>query len=714
MAVSAFQLFGELKLDRSNFTGGLIKSEKELEGFKNTLNSVEKAASRAFSNIGSMMQSLGKGLSVGLTAPLLAIEGAAVKSAVGFDTLRTQLAAATGSTASASDKFKQLNKLAQENAGVLTAGAVATYAFLKPLGFAEGTINETIKAFGKLKAANPEVDLGRMATNLGQLFDQGFEQQDFKELLGNFPRAGEILKKAFNLKSGSTDRKAIADEMKQLIKDGLTKEDLFAGFAQGINTDSFLAKVADPIAVRFEKMKERIMLALEPLGMLVLQNLERFAPSIIAFVEKVSAAFTALSPTMQMVVTALAAVAIAAGPVLYVLGGIVTALAGFAASAGVIGVVTAVIAGLGIALVPVIAIAGFFYQAWSDNWELVKQTFNVGVITVQGYVNDLLTVLQGLWETHGAAIVEYLTSWWQTLSALFANGMQIASDALKVVLYAIQGDWTNVWSSILELTTTIFTTLTQWLAGAMQTVFNLIMAAGPLIIQAFTWIWGQVLKIVTGAVKLLIDAVVYLPEYLLSLIPKFLATGLQIGSAIMKGIQQGLSNWWNGIGGAGVEAGGSLGPSGGFLDGLLRSFRELTGSAVSGSAGGSLGETFLSPLKSEAMQTTAALDKVKNKIGEVKKAAMPKAAEKAAVTAAKTVYGKAVTTLPGGVLVDVSPLTPGTGSTPYRTASQDSTNEILEGLTKAVQEGKLAIEIIDPNRSTSFGGSSQNVSARYR
>ena len=121
MAVSAFTLFGELKLDRSNFSGGLIKSEKELEGFQSALNRVEKAASSAFQNIGSMMQSLGKGLSVGLTAPLLAIEGAAIKSAVGFDTLRTQLAAATGSTASASDKFKELNKLAQENAGVLTA-----------------------------------------------------------------------------------------------------------------------------------------------------------------------------------------------------------------------------------------------------------------------------------------------------------------------------------------------------------------------------------------------------------------------------------------------------------------------------------------------------------------------------------------------------------------------------------------------------------------
>lgn len=665
-----------------------------------------RVVQKSLAGIGTAMSAAGKGLTVGVTAPLLAIEGSAIKSAIGFDTLRTQLAASTGSMDSAKSKFKELNKLAQENAGVLTAGAVATYNFLKPLGITEETINETIKAFGKLKAANPEVDLQRMGTNLGQLFDQGFEQQDIKELVGNFPRALEIMKKAFGLKS--SDRKGIKEEMNALIAGGLTREQFFAGFAGGINADAFLSKVTDPIAVRFEKMKERIMLALEPLGLIILTNLERWMPSIVAFIERLSAAFTALSPTMQMIVTALSAVAIAAGPVLYVLGSMVTAVAGLAVSASTIGIIAAVITGLGAALVPVVAIAGFFYKAWSDNWELVKQTFNVGVITVTQIVNELLAGLQGLWATHGEAVMAYLTSWWNTLTAFITGAMEIASGALKVALLVIQGDWSGAWQAILDLTSVAFSTLTEWMANAMSTLVKFVMASGPMIVQAFTWIWGKVLELATAAIKGVISAFVYLPEFLISIVPRLIAAGAQIGQAIVKGIQQGLSNWWQGVGGASASAGSSMANSGGFLDGLLNTFRSLTGGGMSLSAGANLGgSTFLSPVLNDAIKTTNALDNVKKKINEVKATA-------STVSAAQRINKEITATMQTAD----GPLRISSVDTLLSNPNQSTADALRAAVAEAINDtkqtpNKLAIEITDPNGRTAIGATSAAVNARY-
>lgn len=730
---SAFSLFGELSVDTRAFVASMRYADNRMKASERLFIEMEKSKMRmmerssshqqrlseitarvvqkSLSGIGTAMSSLGKAMTVGVSAPLAAIQATAIKSAVGFDTLRTQLKAATGTADSANTKFAELNKLAQANAGVLTSGAVATYAFLKPLGFMDETINETIKAFGKLKAANPEVDLQRMGVNLAQLFDQGFEQQDLKELFGNFPRAGEILQKAFGL-SGS-DRKTIAEEMKGLMAKGLTREQLFAGFAEGVNTDKFMAGITDPVAVRFEKLKERIMLALEPLGLIIITNLERWAPHIVAFVEKLSAAFTALSPTMQMIATALSGVAIAAGPVLYVLGNILAAIGGLSVSASTIGIIAAVITGIGVALTPIVSIIAFFSRAWVENWELVKQTVSVSVIRITQVVNEFLSVLQGLWATHGEAVMAFLTSWWATLTTTISAAMDIASTALKAALLAIQGDWTGAWNAVLELTSQFFKSLTEWVGNAMKVFVDLIMAAGPMIIQAFTWIWTKVIEVTAMAGKALIDAFVYLPEFLLSLVPKFIAAGLQIGNAIIKGITQGLSNIWNGVSGASAGAGSSM-SGGGFFDSLLQNFKNLMSGTggMSLSASSSLGKpTFLTPVINDAVKTTAALDAVKKKANEVKNAVAPSTAAQADVV--RKVYGRAVSVTDTGITMPGSAAFNNAG-TPYVNPSTEATNEILSGLTKAVQEGKLAIEIIDPNRSTAIAATEGAVNARYR
>lgn len=685
---SAFTLFGEIKADTRGFKSSLKEADSALHNTKANMESVERAGSA----LSDGLSSAGRAMTAAITLPVIGAGAAAIKSAVDFDTLRTQLKAATGSTDAANSKFKELNALAQANAGVLTKGAVATYGFLKPLGFMDETINETIKAFGKLKAANPEVDLQRMGMNLAQLFDQGFEAQDIKELLGNFPRAGEILQKAFGL-SGS-DRKTIAEEMKAAIAGGLTREDFFKGFAGGVNTDQFMAGITDPIAVQWEKMVERIKLATEPLGVRILTIFAQFVPPLIAFIERISAAFLALSPTMQTAVIAFAAIAAAAGPILLLLGSISAAVVGLVAGftalapiAPIIGIVAAAIAGLSLAMGPVIAIAAVFYQAWAANWELVKQVFNQGVAFVQGIVQSGLATLQGFWTEHGTAIMEWANAWWTTFTNVVSDAMQIMSSYVKLGLQLIQGDWQGAWQTVLDITHQVWAGIAQLLSSGVAVAHKLLQAALPIIVQAFVWLGTQILTVITKAMALVVDVIFNLPSYLLKAVSALYNAGLSIGKAIWEGIQSGLTGGLMG-GGAGLNLSGSAGPIATPFTDLLASFKNMFGGAQLAGVGGELklGSTFLSPIKLEAINTAKALDNVARKIDTVKAKANLPTTPSVPMYGAKqgSIYGKAV----------------------------EYTDSMFKGELK-VADQKVQLEILDPNGRTTLGGTSGNVNARY-
>jgi hypothetical protein len=475
-----------------------------------------------------------------------------------------------------------------------------------------------------------------------------------------------------------------------------------------------MAGITDPIAVRFEKMKERIMLALEPIGALILGLLERVTPYIVAFAERFSSAFSSLSPMMQMVAVGLAGLAAAAGPALVILGSLVTAIGALAASAGVIGIISAVIAGIGIALVPVLAIATIFYQAWAANWGLVKQVFNDGVAYISGIVNTGLAFLQGVWAEHGEAITAWAIAWWATLSNVFTAAMDIVASYVKLGLQVLHGDWTAVWQSILDITGQVWTAIAQLVSSAVAVTHKLLQAALPILVQAFVWLGTQILTVVTKAIGFVVDVFLNLPSYLLALVGKMFSAGMQIGTAIWEGVKSGLSGGLLG-GGAGLNVGGAIGGPSSPFQGLLDSFKGLFGSGSLASMGGSVNTpTFITPLLNDTIKTTAAMSNLKNKIDAVKATASAPRSAVVAAKAASMVYGKAVTNAPGGILMDVSPFNSSVMGSKYKYGSQDATNEILAGLTKSVQEGRLAIEIIDPNRSTGLGATSANVNARYR
>ena len=519
----------------------LRDSSARLTDFSNRASKIPQMLQSA----GQGVQNFGRSLTVGLTAPLAALTAISFQQAASFDAMRNRLNAATGSADAGKKKFKELFDLAQGNAGVFTKGAVELYAFLKPLKLSEDVITKTIKSFGKLKLANDEIDINRFGLNLTQLFQQGFEQPDLKEALGNFPRFGEVIQKAFSL--SASDRTTIAEEMKQQMAKGLKFEDFFARIVDTIAKDPSLASLNETIGTRMAKSMERIGLALEPLGASIAAALERILPTVISFIERLSGAFTSLSPVMQTVVLAAGAIAAAMGPALIVIGSLTAAIAAIVGSATTIGIVAAVIAGLALAMAPIIAMSALWYKAWQEDFAGIKTFVLQAWADIQTAARNFVAVIAELWSKHGETIKTYARSAWEFIKNYIDGAITAIGGVIKVGLNLIRGDWQGAWNALLDTVTKLTANIVSQgqllMRGLKDALFNLL----PIIAEWGTRVVLQINLWMTKAVAAITLAFVRLPITLLELVPVMVRAGTSIGEAIIRGIRQGLTG--GGIGG---------------------------------------------------------------------------------------------------------------------------------------------------------------------
>jgi hypothetical protein len=286
-------------------------------------------AERAFRNISGSITSIGqsiRGAGVALSAFSVGIVGlgrAAVQSAVNIDRQINTLKALTGSAEAAERRYAQLVATAQKTPG-LTANLAATLdAQLRVANVTVSTIDKILPAVGKLNAVSPLGDPQRFAGNLVQLVTQNFERADLKELVGQSPLAGDIIKQVFGV-DNPTNAKAIRESAKRL---GLTTTDaFFSAFAEAARTNPKLANVTDSLGTQFEKLRDRVIVALRPLGQQIINTLGPLVEKAVPIIESVSKAFAALPESARQAIVVLGIAATAVGPLVFAFGGLIGTL----------------------------------------------------------------------------------------------------------------------------------------------------------------------------------------------------------------------------------------------------------------------------------------------------------------------------------------------------------------------------------------------------
>lgn len=295
---------------------------------------------RSVTDLTGAMANLGNVLTVGVTAPLVGIGAAAIKSAVDLDRTRARLAALTGSTEEANRVIARLSQLVATTPGLTSRFAQESFGQLRALGtIGEESILRLTGALGRLNAVFSLEDPSQFIRNIQQIFSQGFERADIKEALGQVPIFEQLLEEAFGTKD--------AAKLRQLKDAGkLTAETYFAGITEAIETDPRFAKAQESIAARFEKLKDRIATALVPLGEQLLSKLIPVIEKIIPIVTQILDKFNQLSPATQDLIIKAGLLAAALGPSLRLTAELTTAFSSLGALLG-LGGQTGLIAQIG-------------------------------------------------------------------------------------------------------------------------------------------------------------------------------------------------------------------------------------------------------------------------------------------------------------------------------------------------------------------------------
>jgi hypothetical protein len=228
-----------------------------IKGIRTGFEGLPPIVSKTSSLIGGLFAGLIGG---GLIAGFQQLGSVALNAAVEIDKSRQTLIALTGSADAANRKLAELRALAAQTPGLTSRVAIDVFSQLKATGqIAEDSINKLIKGVGRLNAVFTIDDAKQFSRNLVQIFQQGFERADIKEALGRVPIFEQILEKAFGTKDPA--------KLRKLKESGqLTLDSFASGLAEAINTNPVLANVQESLGSRFEKAKDNILVALEPLG----------------------------------------------------------------------------------------------------------------------------------------------------------------------------------------------------------------------------------------------------------------------------------------------------------------------------------------------------------------------------------------------------------------------------------------------------------------
>lgn len=521
--------------------------------FAQSQNAVSRAVAAAQSSLrglGQGLQSVGRTLTVGVTAPLLALGAASLKSAKDIDANVNTLKAFTGSAESAEKRLAELIKTSRETPGLTTRLGLTLDAQLRVAQTTQETIDRVLPAIGRLNAVQKLADPSNFVRNLSQLVSQNFEKQDLKELVGQSPVAGQIIRELFNVDS-PTNAAAIREAAQKM---GLTTtEAFFTAFADAASRNQALATVTESIETRFDKIVDRVTVALRPLGLAIINAIEPFIEPVSKLIERLGEAFNSLSAPIKTAIIVIAGIAAAAGPVLFVLGGLVTAITGVVSAVGTIAAavaavglpaITAAVAGITILIAEWAVILGVLGLAWQKNFlnirglvsdasSAVLEAFNrIKAVfdeatqrilpTLQSITTKVIAVITELWEKYGDDIVRFVGTAFRFITDVTVAFLKTFADFVDLVLKLIDGDWRGAWNAFsritiraLELLENALTRLPALLAVAFVRLNQIILAQAVKFAVAAQQLAA---KFVAAMAKKLIDSASTIRDALLDML----------------------------------------------------------------------------------------------------------------------------------------------------------------------------------------------------
>ena len=345
---------------------------------------------------GSQMQNIGSTMTQSITLPLLGVGAASLKAFADMEKLENGLIAIMGTSEGAKEELDKLRKVA-ENPGLALPQVVQASASLQSVGMSADAARETITQFGNAvaRSGGGAEQFSGVTLALSQISAVGkVTQEDLNQIKERLPEFARVMKEEFGT--------VTAEGIRAI---GVSSEEFIT---RSVSALAKLERAQGGLGNTFDNLKDNVTASLAEFGKAINEslNLQAVAESLSKYIQGLVDGFKALNPETQGFIVKAALVAASIGPVIFIVGKLIStygALAGasklivqaigniskafsYLAANPMILVVTASIAAIG-------AIALYVYDNWkafSDNFKNIW--INIKNSVMQGVANVLKNI----------------------------------------------------------------------------------------------------------------------------------------------------------------------------------------------------------------------------------------------------------------------------------------------------------------------------------
>jgi tape measure domain-containing protein len=411
MAKNLGSLIGEIGADISGWKDAQKQIGQDLKRFqKEGKNAAEKVGD-SFEKMGRKMQSVGKSLSLKLTAPLVGIGAAALKTAAKYQDLQISLQALTGSAEKGTQIFKQLKNYVATTPFRLK-GIASAENLLIGMGLSAQHAFKDLKQIADIAALTGST-IKDVAFNFGQAAAQGnVMTRDIRQFANEGLPILTMLSKSMGVSK---------DQIFALASQGkITFKVLEKAFAMATSAGGRFAngteKMASTISGSFSTLEDNVEIALGAIGKAMFKafHIGEIEKAVIKFLEEFTHWFDSLSDSTKRWIFIVGGLAAAIGPALIALGGMLKLLPLLVSGFTALGVVfntlfspiTAIIAAIG----ALAAAAAYVYSNWKAFkdlfirlWDKIKNALVESVAKMIGVIAKLYAWIPGFGKAVGKA-----------------------------------------------------------------------------------------------------------------------------------------------------------------------------------------------------------------------------------------------------------------------------------------------------------------------
>ncbi|WP_299933349.1 hypothetical protein [uncultured Pelagimonas sp.] len=491
-----------LGMDSAAFTDGIGKAQKRVTSFRKSMEAT-----------GNKMQSIGRRMSLGITAPLVGLAGLSVASTRSMSELQ-DLANVAGISAK---RFKVLS-IAAKDFGI---GQDKLSDILKDVNDKFGDYFQT--------GAGPLKDFfDNVAPKVGLTAD-AFKGLSSEEAMGKYVQAlqdanlsqAEMTFYMEALASDSTMLLPLFKDNAAAIKEVSKRAEELGLTLNGKTIEAARAAGRD-FGIVSEVLKTQLQSALVEL-VPVFADLARVAvpllKKLVGFISSLATGFANLSPETQGFIAAGVGLAAVLGPLIAGAGLLATAMAPLA------GVILAVVSPLGLLAAGAAAAAIAIYTHWDE----LKQKFP----TITDGIEAAIGVLQAVF-TRGFEAVK-----------VFADGVITQVTLLFGAIEAlISGDFSGFATKIAAMLQNAIKTVVAVLDVLFGDAVRATLEFGKKLLTSITTsVSGAATQAVAAIKQMALDIAAAIEAEIQNVV----AAALKIGAAIIDGIKQGIKDGWAGI-----------------------------------------------------------------------------------------------------------------------------------------------------------------------